>query len=212
MNSRYLAMRERQIFHITHLQNLPSILAAGGLWSDAQRIAQQLNTTNIGHSHIKARRRERPVATASGGMLGDYVPFNFCSRSVMLYVIHRGSVEGYEGGQEPVLHLVSSVGRAVDSGRPWAFTDRHAELAYTKYFESLDEESNVDWDVMPKRMWSEEQTKEKRQAEFLIHDFCGFGVFEEIGVMTEEMAEQVRALLQGTAFSPRVSVQRSWYY
>jgi hypothetical protein len=82
-------------------------------------------------------------------MLGDYVPFNFCNRSVMLYVIHRDSVEGYDGGQEPVVHLVSSVGRAIGSGRPWAFTDRHAELGYAKYFESTDNEGEVDWSVMP---------------------------------------------------------------
>ena len=80
-------------------------------------------------------------------MLGDYVPFNFCYRSVMLYVIHRGSVEGYDGGQEPVVHLVSSVGQAIGCNRPWAFTDRHADLAYAKYFESLDDEGEVDWRV-----------------------------------------------------------------
>lgn len=206
-------MNERLIYHITHLRNLPSILQTGRLWSDAQRIQQALGTVNIGHTHIKERRRRRPVATTTGGMLGDYVPFNFCHRSVMLYVIHRGSVEGYNEGQEPVVHLVSSVGRAIGSGRPWAFTDRHADLGYARYFESVDNEGEVDWGVMPLQYWAnDEETKEKRQAEFLLHDWCPFEIFEQIGVRTQQIADQVEAMLQNSPYTPRVSVKRSWYY
>ena len=206
-------MNERPIYHITHLRNLPSILEAGRLWSDAQRVAQSLGTVNIGHTHIKERRRRRPVATSTGGMLGDYVPFNFCNRSVMLYVIHAGSVEGYDEGQGPVVHLKSSVGHAIASGRPWAFTDRHAELAYAKYFESIEDEGEVDWKVMPLTFWAgSDETKERRNAEFLLHDWCPFEMFEEIGVMTAEIAKEVKAMLKNSGFSPRVSVQRSWYY
>ena len=40
------------IYHITDLENLASILAAGGLWSDV-RMAQQQPATVIGYGHIK---------------------------------------------------------------------------------------------------------------------------------------------------------------
>ena len=35
--------------------------------------------------------------------VGEYVPFNFCPRSVMLYILHMGNAEGltYHGGQGP---------------------------------------------------------------------------------------------------------------
>lgn len=189
------------------------MLEAGRLWSDAQRIAQTLDTVNIGHSHIKERRRRRAVSTSAGGMLGDYVPFNFCSRSVMLYVIHRGAVDGYEGGQVPVVHLVSSVEMGIRSHRPWAFTDRHADLKYAKYFESIDDEGEVDWSVMRLKYWSnDENTKEKRQAEFLLHDWCPFSVIGEISVINQEIANQVKEMLDESPFSPRVAVRRSWYY
>lgn len=65
------------IFHITHLENLPSIIAENCLWSDAQRIRQGFECTNIGYSHIKERRLKRPVQdadgnpVAAGGKLGD---------------------------------------------------------------------------------------------------------------------------------------------
>lgn len=206
-------MERRRIYHITHVDNLRSIVTEGRLWSDAQRLARDLNTTNIGHAHIKERRLRRPVCCAAGGMLGDYVPFNFCPRSVMLYVIHCGSVQGYDGGQEPILHLVSSVGTALGCDRPWAFTNRHADLAYAEYFDSLDEENQVDWRVMRLKYWaSDEQTKEKRQAEFLVHEWFPFDSIEEIGVRSRTVAQQVKTILRDTGFDPPVSTRPSWYY
>jgi hypothetical protein len=206
-------MESRRIYHITHIENLPSILAEAGLWSDAQRLARKLSTTNIGHAHIKERRLRRAVSCAARGMLGDYVPFNFCSRSVMLYVIHRGSVQGYDGGQEPIIHLVSSVGTALSCGQPWTFTNRHAELAYAEYFDSLDDEDRVDWSVMPLTYWAgSEETKEKRQAEFLVHEWFPLESIEEIGVMSKAVGQQVKKVLAGSGFNPRVLLKPSWYY
>ncbi len=78
------------IYHITHVDNLVSILQHGCLWSDAQRIKKRIVNTNIGHSHIKQRRLTRPVPVAVKGFLGEYVPFNFCNRSVMLCALLWG--------------------------------------------------------------------------------------------------------------------------
>jgi hypothetical protein len=156
------------IFHITSTDNLPGILREGGLWCDAKRIARKLVTRNIAHVHIKERRLARAVETSSGGTLGDYVPFNFCPRSVMLYPVSTGRT-GYDGGQANIVHLVSSVRRAVALGGAWAFTDRHAELAHALHYDSLDDLSEVPWHVMDRTYWSD--VKEERQAEFLVKDF-----------------------------------------
>ncbi len=83
-------MTDHPIYHITHIDNLVSIVAAQALWSDAQRIRQGFVSANIGYSHIKERRLRRPITVSAGGMLGDYVPFNFCPRSIMLYVVSKG--------------------------------------------------------------------------------------------------------------------------
>ena len=94
-------MTNRAIYHITHANNLEHIVREGRLWCDAQRIARGLTNTNIGYSHIKARRMRHPVTVAAGGTLGDYVPFNFCPRSVMLYVVAQGH-ENYREGQQAI--------------------------------------------------------------------------------------------------------------
>ncbi|MGO4885999.1 MAG: DUF4433 domain-containing protein [Bryobacteraceae bacterium] len=118
----------RKIYHITHLDNLPQIVDAV-LWSDAERISRGLDCTVVGMSEIKRRRLEElQVHCHPGTTVGQYVPFYFCPRSVMLYLLHRGNGPGlaYRGGQRPILHLeadlAATVNLAILSGRRWAFS------------------------------------------------------------------------------------------
>ena len=200
-----------EIFHITHVKNLPGILKESCLWSDARRIRHRFLVENIGYSHIKERRLRRVVPVAAGGMLGDYVPFNFCPRSVMLFVVSKGHPD-YGGGQSEIIHLRSTVRTAISTGRPWAFTDRHADLGYAAYHDKLDELDDVNWDVMSNTYWSEPSIKEARQAEFLVHDWFQWDALLEIGVIDDAMATRVRSLLGPSAKTPVVSVRRNWYY
>jgi hypothetical protein len=52
---------------------------------------------------IKRRRLGLPLPCHAGDRVADYVPFYFCPRSVMLYLIHRGNHPEltYQGGQSP---------------------------------------------------------------------------------------------------------------
>jgi hypothetical protein len=205
-------LNDAAIYHITHVDNLAGVIREGRVWCDEQRIARGLANTNIGYSHIKQRRMRRPVTVAAGGMLGGYVPFNFCSRSVMLYAVSQGH-EDYRGGQRSIVHLVSSIQSVLAAGRPWFFTDRHADLGYATQIGSLDKLGEVDWSTMPVRQWGRDQElKEKRQAEFLVHEWFPWTAVESIGVMDEATAAQARAILARAAHKPRVEVHGDWYY
>ena len=48
------------IYHITHAENLPGIITANGLWSDAAILEKGGNQANIGMSAIKERRLGLP--------------------------------------------------------------------------------------------------------------------------------------------------------
>lgn len=199
------------IFHITHIDNLPGILAAGCLYSDSACRGGAAAPTNIGYSHIKQRRLTRTVSCAAQGNLGDYVPFNFCSRSVMLFAVSKGHAD-YNGGQTRVLHLRSTATTAIALGQPWAFTDRHAEVAHALYSDDLNRLGDVDWSVMPLTYWAvPPEVREKRQAEFLVHDHFPWRGVVEIGCMSQGIADEVASLL-GAAASPPVIVRPDWYY
>lgn len=198
-----------KIFHITHVSNLRSVIADGGLSSDSARVGGKFTATNIGHLHIKSRRLKRTVGVAAGGVLADYVPFNFCPRSVMLYVVAQGH-DDYQGGDDDVVHLVSSVNTAVVHCPTWAFTDRHAELAYAAYYTDLNDLKQVPWHVMGQRYWS--NVKEERQAEFLVHGFFPWDAISQIVVKSAACEGKVKAVLKAASHQPPVSVKPNWYY
>jgi hypothetical protein len=200
------------IFHITPIDNLAQIVAHGGLHCD--RVAQNLKVVNIGHQHIKQRRLNRPVPLPPGGTVGDYVPFYFGPRSPMLFAIHKGVVQGYTGGQRPVIYLCSTVEAVRDAALQWVFTEGHAEIAYTDFFNSLDYLNQIDWNVINGQYWNDTNEfpdrKRKRQAEFLVKQFLPWNLITHIGVYDQDIGNGVAAILQGQG--PVVQIQRGWYY
>lgn len=147
-----------KIYHITHVENLPRILAAGGLWSDAAMMRSGGPTASIGFSHIKQRRLSNPVSCHSGTHVGDYVPFYYCPRSVMLYLIHRANDPNlaYKGGQAPIVHLVydlNAVGQWANSqGVPWAIARGNAGSFATEFSNVSQNLAQLDWDAIALRI------------------------------------------------------------
>ena len=80
-----------KIYHILHVDRLPSIIADGYLWCDAEIIRRETPGTTIGMNHIKQRRLELPLTSHPDLHVGHCVPFCFCPRSIMLYLINQGN-------------------------------------------------------------------------------------------------------------------------
>ena len=119
-----------KIYHIMHLNNLSKIIYAGGLWSDAKRIELSLECDVVGMSHIKQRRlHEIKVNCHPGTFVGEFVPFYFWPRSVMLYILHMGNHHDieYKEGQGPIVHLEADLHKVINwanqQGVRWAFSN-----------------------------------------------------------------------------------------
>jgi hypothetical protein len=200
------------IYHITHLDNLPGIIKEGGLHCD--RTAQNMKSMNIGHKHIKARRLNRSVPVGPRGTVGDYVPFYFAPRSPMLFAISRGNVEGYTAGQRPVIYLCSST-EAVDAAKlRWVFTEGHADMDYTDFFDDFKNLGQIDWSLMRAKYWRDTDEdgdrKRRRQAEFLVKDFFPWKLVRQIAVYGNDTAKIVSGILVGN--TPPIVVEQGWYY
>jgi hypothetical protein len=199
-----------KVSHITHIDNLISILDQDCLWSDAKRIEFGLVNQNIGYSHIKERRLLRPVSVAAGGTIGQYVPFNFCPRSVMLFVIHKGH-DDFQGGQERVLHLISDAEAIRLTNENCFFTDIHADLDYAEQIDDFARIDELDINrIINERYWAD--FKEEKQAEFLAFESVQWQTIQQIGVQTQAIADEVNVLLQTALHKPEVVVRPEWYY
>jgi hypothetical protein len=207
------------IYHITHVDNLAQIVADGALWSDAIMVARGGPATTIGMSTIKLRRLyELPVKCYPEHRVGEYVPFFFCPRSIMLYILHMGNHPEltYRGGQGPIVHLEAdlreSVAWADGQGRRWAFTLSNAGARYAEFRNELDRLDEVDWEAVSNNDFRTSEVKEGKQAEFLIHETFPWHLVRRVGVLSEDVQAQVVATIAPAAHHPPVDVRRDWYF
>ena len=205
-----------KLYHICHVDRLPSIVASGGLLSDAAVQQQTLAGTMIGMSNIKQRRlTELQLASHPGLFVGQCVPFYFCPRSVMLYLIHRQNAGlAYRGGQGPIVHLEAdlqaTVAWAQQHRRRWAFTASNAGSRYFDDWADLAQLSNVDWNAVQARHWI--GCKEGKQAEFLLEHSFPWGLVERIGVLSAPVHAQAAHALPVAGHRPPVEIRPDWYY
>ncbi len=208
-----------KLYHITHVGNLRDIIADGGLVSDAEMIARGGPAAAIGMSKIKKRRVERlEVECQPGTKVGDYVPFYFCPRSIMLFVIHCANHAEltYRGGQGPIVHLEADlhavVAWAEASGRRWAFSLSNAGAFYTEFRSRVDELNQLDWPAIAATDFRAADVKERKQAEFLVYERFPWELIVRIGVRSADIQAKVAALLRDATHRPAVEIRPDWYY
>jgi len=205
-----------KIYHIVHVDRLPSIIADGGLFSDAIMSARPPTGTAVGMQNIKTRRLGKPLETYPELMVGGCVPFYFCPRSIMLFVLSCKNNPDliYTGGQEPMVHLEldfhTTIKWANDNAVKWVFTDMNAGSAMFEDFNDLTKLDRIDWDAVNTKYW--QNCKDGKQAEFLVENSFPWQLVERIGVHSHVVQAQVKTALAGTNGQLSVEIKRDWYY
>lgn len=205
-----------KIYHITHVENLANIVAASCLYSDAQRIEQGLQCSLVGMTNIKQRRLEQiNVSCHPDTTVGQYVPFYFCPRSVMLYLLHRGNHPDlqYQGGQQPIVHLQADLHETVRWAEQqrvrWAFSDGNAGAYYAQFFNRLRGLGKLNWDAIEARDFRDPLIKEGKQAEFLVYGSFPWDLVEKIGVSNANTLAAARDVVQNDI---EIRIEPGWYY
>ena len=211
-----LVPTEPKLHHIVHVDRLSHIIEDEHLWCDAQMTQRDAVGTTIGMASIKRRRLHLPLSSRPGLKVGDCVPFNFCPRSVMLYVIHMANHPEleYRGGQGPIVHLEADLRMAVDwaesNNRRWAFTTSNAGSYYFEDYADLGELNKLDWQAIGAFDW--QQCSGQKQAEFLVEGSFHWKLVSGIGVHSREIRSRVLQTLQESSHRPSVMIKPGWYY
>ena len=189
--------------------------AEGYLWCDAEIVRRGVLGTTIGMDSIKERRLAKNLVSHPKLHVGDCVPFYFCPRSVMLFMIYMGNHPelSYRGGQSSIIHLEADLRQTVAwadaQGRRWAFTRSNAGAYYFEDHSDLTQLDEVDWDAVQARDWR--RCKERKQAEFLVEYSFPWKLVSRIGILSRTY-EQVQAALQASGHRPPVQIKLDWYY
>lgn len=210
-----LVPAQPKIYHIVHVDRLPSIIADGYLWCDAKMTNRSATGTTIGMSRIKERRLRSQLSVYPDLCVGDCVPFYFCPRSVMLHSIHVGNPNlEYRGGQDPIVHLEAdlyeTVRRADANRRRWVFTSSNAGAIHFNDYSDLAKLSDLDWGAITARYWSER--RDEKQAEFLVEESFPWNLVRRVGVLSPQIRARALAAMSGTDHQPPVEIRRDWYY
>ena len=190
----------------------------GFLWSDAETRAKARSGTTIGIQSIKDRRLSLSLTSCPGLTVGACVPFYFCPRSVMLYVLFKRNYPGltYMGGQEPIVHLVADFYETVEWANSknlrWAFTLTNAASNYFEDRSGLHYLDQVNWDAVKKDDWRDREVKEAKLAEFLVENCFPWCLLIGIGVHNEAVARCVSQMISGQDHAPQVKILKQWYY
>jgi len=197
------------IYHITDIDNLAGIIAEGGMHSDT--VMAKRNPSVIGYTHIKQRRLTQIQVPCCGGrFVGQFVPFYFCPRSPMLFTINKGNTGRPPGCQTRILHLVSTLDLAINSGTEWAVSDGNAGAFHTSFYNTLAAVGNLDWKAIQATNW--QGISHQKQAELLVADFFAWTGFVGIGCHNQGAAQQVVKIIENQSHKPKIAVKSDWYY
>ena len=212
-----------KVYHILHIDRLESVLSDGYLYCDALITNRQINGTTIGMSQIKERRLNKLLSSFENLTVGQCVPFYFCPRSVMLYVINcRNNPDlPYSLGQDNILHLEFELSKILE----WAennklkacYTTSNAGSFYFNDYSNFDKIIELlDWDAINAIHWAgpgvDRQVKENKQAEFLIESKVPVDLITTIGVYNLKNQTEVSKILTKYNISSNIMLKKDWYY
>lgn len=206
-----------KLYHIAHVDRLASIIRDGALWCDREVMKRSPPGTTIGMSSIKQRRLDELRLSSHPTLyVGDCVPFYFCPRSVMLYLLYQSNHAelSYRGGQQPIVHLVADLHTVVDwakrEGRRWAFTLSNAGSRFFEDRSDLTKLDEIDWSAVDARDWR--NCKDGKQAEFLLEYSMPLSLVERVGVMTRGTYTTAVNTFATSGYSPSIQRIPEWYY
>lgn len=202
------------IFRITHVANVPWILDHG-LHCKSSSVVDP-NFVPIGMAELIQKRTHRVVPRGPGGTLSDYVPFYFTHSSVMLYNIKTGYNNVIQRPNRDIVILVSTLHKLSETGTHFVFTNGHAYLQESEYFEDLADLPRIDWDLLRKRDFQKDPDDPGKlgryQAEALAHRHVPVDGLLGLACYDGSVQTQIESEIKSRRLSMKVQVMPQWYF
>ncbi len=200
-----LVLEDTCIFHITHLNNLSSILR-NGLLSKNQTASMRVRIKDISNSEIQDARATITIPGTSH-KLHDCVPMFFGARPAMLYAVKAKGV-----AQEEIVYVLVNW-NIIGQPTTW-FTDGNARDCETSFFQNISDLQEVDFRAAGAYYWGNkgDEVKRKKQAEVLklnqvpLEEILGFVVYNR------DIKDKVSGILVSQNIDKEVYVVPEYYY
>lgn len=202
------------IFRVTHIDNVPWVLA-NGLHCMKSKVQDQ-NFVSIGNTDLIQKRTARQVPAGPGETLAHYVPFYFTPCSPMLYNIRTGWAGIAKRSLSELVFLAVSLRSLEAHGVPFVFADRHAYLAMAKFSNRLADLDNLAWRYWQSRDFKRDANDpgktERYQAEALIHRHLPAERIEAIVCSRKQERATVAKMVQNHGKQIQVVCRKDWFF
>lgn len=209
-----LGPEANRIFRITHICNVPSLLAHGIHSRSSPNVDPGF--ISIGIPGLIDGRARKAVPIAPGGTLADYVPFYFTPHSMMLMNIKTGYNGVVKRPNSDIVILVSSLDKLAETGCIAVFTDGHAYMNGTHFYSDRNCLDRIDWNLLRRRDFkksADDVDKSRRyQAEALAHRHVPASALLGIACYDPGAAATVQLAAEQCGLSLSVRTLPSWYF
>ena len=172
---------------------------------------------HIGNPEIIDVRSITPVKIANHGMIGDYVPFYFTPKSIMLYNI----ITGYWHPLVPrrnrnEILIIRCLISDLATFPQWFFTDGQANAIISNHYNDLSDLDQIDWKSIQNSDFSKSNGDYDRprryQAEFLVYEQVPLEKVESLNVYDNQTADIVTNILKQNNINLAVNIQPQYFF
>ena len=202
------------LYRILDYRNLDFVLKHG--INCPSSILKDPDYINIGNKDVIGKRGNTTISVVPGGDIHNYVSFYFGPKSPMLFSIkHKNS--DYEGTQDDIIYLITSIDKVVENKLKFVFTDGHAMMSLTNHYNDLKHLDKIDWEIIKAKYWHDippdiVDRKRKRMAEFLIHKHVAVELIIGIGTVNNNVKKIAEDIVENNNLAIPVKVLENWYY
>ncbi|MGX5680503.1 DarT ssDNA thymidine ADP-ribosyltransferase family protein [Schumannella luteola] len=189
---------ELRVYHVTHVRNLPAILEDGALIAGAAPV--------VDVSSELTRELRATAEVTPGRPVADYVAFALAPDSTTWVQLRGGAAEprwsaaARASAPADFVVLVSTI---ASLGAEVVIADGDAAGTYTRFAAGAEAER------MLARLHSDPEAR--AGAEVLAPERVALAAIPLIGVAHEPARDDVRRLLAGSGFTPKVAVYPPWF-
>lgn len=200
-----------EIYHFTHIDNLSALINTGAILCKNEMTNRNSSYKSSALDSVQQQRQLHPVPVSPNGTIHDYVPFYFNSLSPMLYTIKKGNIDGVK--MQDLVFFKSTVQAVEAGGCKFAFTDGHATMVLSDYYNDLADLNKVPWDVVNAEHWNNFlDGRRLRQSEFLVYEKFDWNLVDMIGVYNDDMLNRVTTLISLLQYKPSIDIKRNWFF
>ncbi|WP_165069451.1 DUF4433 domain-containing protein [Marisediminicola senii] len=205
----------QRIYHLTHISNLPGILADGHLLADGSALWENRPAVDISSGDTRARRRNTPIAGGGSDSIAQFVPFFLAPNANVWEGLRAQTVDprlaatARDLAPADFVMLVSTVKQAIavhDDDEAVAVTDGDAAHVLTRIGSNPEAR-----DRMLRTLRADEEQTEILEAELLVRESFPVDQVTLLGVANDKVRDQVKKILAGAAHKPKVAVYPPWF-